>query len=108
MTERRRPLGGVTKETYIKAGGDALTYDLMAGVRSDVCEEIVSLHGELKALRENCGKCQVDLEDKFIKKAFGKWPVSIVEMVAYLVILGILIGSAILDPKGLFQHIFKL
>ena len=46
MNERRQPLGGVKKETYVHAANNdpilsaQLTYDLIVGIKSDLCHEI--------------------------------------------------------------------
>lgn len=109
--DRRRPLGGIEKATYVESGGHPLTYDLIAGLRGEVCAALLSIKentAKLKVIGDtNCFKCKNELADQYIKKAFGKWPVSVVELFVYILLIGILIGSSILDPKGLLKHIIK-
>jgi len=107
--ERRRPLGGVAKETYIASGGHPLTYDLMAGMRSEVCEGLKSVKEDTKYLKrhgvEHCVICKADLERQFIRKAFKKWPVSIVELIFYVLIIGILIGTHTVSIERIFSFL---
>ena len=111
-SDRRKPLGGIEKTTYVESGGHPMTYDLLAGLRGEVCNAIMSVKEEVEEFRnhdvQHCQSCKAELSNQYIKKAFGKWPVSIVELIAYVLITGILVGSAILDPKGLLEHFIKL
>ena len=110
--DRRKPLGGVEKETYIESGGHPLTYDLLAGMRSELCAAILSVKEDTNGFKDkgvvHCAECKEELTGQYIKKAFGKWPVSMVEFIMYVLIMGVLIGTAIIDPKGLFEHFIKL
>lgn len=62
--DRRKPLGGVSKHAYVANGGHELTYDLIAGVRSDVCFEI----NELKKVQETDRGHILTCESKFVTR----------------------------------------
>ena len=112
VKDRRKPLGGVEKQTYVDSGGHPLTYDLIAGLRSELCAAIKSVKDDTETFKQadvvSCAACREELSTKYIKKAFGKWPVSVVELFVYVLLIGIFIGSAIIDPRGLLEHFIKL
>lgn len=75
MTERRRPLGGVTKESYVHNGGHELTYDLLAGLKSDICQEIQQIKNNQDEIKASFITHVPDCEKKFVTitqaKIFG-------------------------------------
>ena len=92
MTERRKPFGGITKETFVQAGGNPIEYELMSGIKSDLCYEIKLIKEDTAAIKQQCS-CRMGMcETKFIKRVHPKIPLSIAEFTAYLVIAGVLIG----------------
>lgn len=109
--DRRKPLGGVEKSTYVDSGGHPLTYDLIAGLRSELCAAILSVKSDTVQFKKNgateCVKCKEEFTGQYIKKAFGKWPVSIVEFIFYILVVGVLIGTSIINPKELLKQFFK-
>ena len=97
MTEdRRKPFGGITRETYVESGGKGIEYDLMSGIKSDLCHEIKLIKEDTAAIKNQCAcrlsQCNAAFESKFIKKVHPKIPLSIAEFTAYLVIAGVLLG----------------
>ncbi len=107
--DRRKPLGGVEKTTYVESGGHPLTYDLVAGLRSELCAAIHFLRDDIKDFRDkdllHCKACKEELSSQYIKKAFGKWPVSIIEVIVYLLVVGMLIGSQVIDVKEVIKFL---
>ena len=90
--DRRKPLGGVEKETYVNTGGNPLTFDLIVGMKSDLCHEIKLIQKDTDAIKSQCSCRMGQCELKFIKRVHPKIPLSIAEFTAYLVIAGILVG----------------
>ena len=96
MTERRKPFGGITKETFVQAGGNLIEYELMSGIKSDLCYEIKLIKEDTAAIKGQCScrmaECNANFDSRFIKRVHPKIPLSIAEFTAYLVIAGVLIG----------------
>jgi len=59
MPDRRQPLGGISKETYVHHGGNDITYELIRGMKSDLCYEIRDLKEKVDEIREQIN-CNVD------------------------------------------------
>jgi len=96
MTERRKPFGGVTKETYVANGGNPLQYELMQGLKADLCYEIKKIKENTDSIKAQCScrvsECKAGFDSRYIKKVHPKIPLSIAEFTAYLVIAGVLLG----------------
>ena len=63
MPDRRQPLGGVTKDAYVHGGGHELTYDLLSGIKSDLCWELKQTRAEIAEIKLDAS-CRPDTCDK--------------------------------------------
>jgi len=90
--DRRQPLGGVKKETYIHSGGHELTYDLIAGMKSDLCHEIKLIKADTEAIKLQCScrvsGCKAAFDKRYLKKVHDKVPVSLYGLIFYCVFTG--------------------
>ena len=57
--DRRQPLGGISKETYVHHGGNEITYELISGMKSDLCHEIRKIKKTADEIKDNM-LCNVD------------------------------------------------
>ena len=99
--DRRQPLGGVTKEAFVHGGGNELTYDLLRGIKSDLCYELKrtqEMLGDVKAFQVvQPGLC----DTKFVTRK--QFFVGVGFVGTFLTGFGILNWKEILS---LFKHIF--
>lgn len=109
--DRRQPLGGVRKDTYVHSGGHELTYDLIAGIKSDLCHEIKKIYEDTTAIKAQCScrleQCKEDFDKRYIRKAWEKLPLSKSELIAYLVFIGVLIGLGIIEFTNVIKWVPK-
>lgn len=132
MKDRRKPLGGVDKDTFVKSAGDPvlnaeLTYDLLAGIKSDLCHELQTANakidynrevvaGKINEIKTQCecrmAECLQQNDRRYLQRfsMFGKiFPISPVGFLVifagfwFLVGLGILEISDVLDIKGIIR-----
>lgn len=102
--DRRAPLGGVDKETYVHSAENAvlnaeLTYNLLSGLKSDVCSEIKHVKEDLKECKLH-GGCQfADCQHMFIKKVHPRIPLSMPELIFFILTLGTLVGLGYITLK---------
>ena len=101
MNDRRQPLGGVSKDAYLHTGGHELTFDLIAGMKSDLCHEIKLIKQDTDFIKSQCScrlvECKADFDKRYIKKVWEKLPVSKAELIAYLLFIGVLIGLGMIE-----------
>ena len=88
MNERRKPLGGVLKSTYVHSGGHELTYDLIAGIKSDLCHEIRLIQEDTAEIKSQCSCRMGACNKKFVTRAQVYWATIII--CSFLSGLGIL------------------
>ena len=98
MTEnRRQPLGGVSKHAFTESGGHELTFDLIAGLKSDLCHEIK----KIQCQPEKCDK-------KFIKRWSEKIPLSMPSVLGIIAGACGLVGYGALKWETVLKWIMKL
>jgi len=107
--EHKKPLGGVLKETYIHAGGHELTYDLLAGMKADLCSEIKKIKTDTEAIKQHCacrvGQCESHFNKRYIKVAISKGPfaVSWIEIILMAAIAGVMVGIGVIGWDEIFK-----
>jgi len=101
MTDRRTPLGGVDKDTFVDSAHDPalnakLTFDLISGIKSDLCHEIKLIKADTEVIKLQCAcraaECKATYDMRYIKRVHPKIPLSIAEFIFYLVTVGALFG----------------
>lgn len=109
MNDRRKPLGGVDKSTFVHSFGDArlnaeFTYDLISGLRSDICFKMDSIKEAMAKEKKQCFECQ----QQFVKKMKLKnnfLPISKIAFYAICAIILISIGAGIIGPMEIVKLI---
>jgi len=112
MTERRAPLGGVDKETFVHSAKDPdyhaeLAFNLLSGLKSDLCHEIKLIGSDVAAIKKQCScrvaECKADFDKRYVKRFSEKIPFSKGEVVVYAIIFGALIGLGYIAVDKIFK-----
>ena len=95
MNDRRRPLGGVEKDTFVHSAEDPqknaeLTYDLLFGMKSEICFALDEIKQQCTCRADQCGKRFEKLENR------KKWDFSV------SAIMGLVGGAAAMIGKIAF------
>lgn len=101
MNERRAPLNGVSKDTYVESHSDSklnaqLTYDLFTGLRNDLCRKIDGVSCQFK-----------ECNDIFIRKSHPRIPLSWPGLLGLIGGIGVLIGLGAVNWEKILPIISK-
>lgn len=86
--DRRQPLGGISKETYVHHGGNDITYELIRGLKSDLCHEIKLIQADTAVIKSNCACREKACKKKYVTRTQVYIATGII--CAFLVGLGII------------------
>ena len=108
MNDRRQPLGGISKETFVNAQDEMLYRGLQYDILSCIDSKIQFNSGQIKQINDKCPKdCIVDFDRRYVRKVWEKLPVSKVELIAYLLFIGILIGMKVIPFTAIAKWLPK-
>ena len=104
MTDRRKPLGGVTKDSFVHSWSNPeenakLTYDLLNGLASDLCYKFSQTDKKVDDLKIDFENHPADCEGRFIK-SFAKFrglQLSLYNFLVLVLVFGVLIGLGVLE-----------
>lgn len=87
--DRRQPLGGISRETFVNASDERhyrqLEYDILSCIDSKIqrnANEILKINNKCPA------ECIIDFDRRYLKKVHERIPMSLYELVAYCLVLG--------------------
>lgn len=107
MNDRRKPLGGVDKDTFVHSAEDAqlnaeLTYNLLAGMRSDLCFKFEEIKQEVADIKIQCScrleQCNKDFVHR-MKIKDKSLPISRATFFFGCAMCLVLIGAGIWQPE---------
>ena len=109
MTEdRRQPLGGITRETFVNPRSDTHERELLFDVLSCIDSKIQHNAGSIEKINEKCpGDCLVMFDKRYIQRVWEKLPVSKYELIAYLLFIGALIGMKVIPYTAIAKWLPK-
>ena len=109
MTEdRRQPLGGITKETFVNAQDESLYRGLQYDIMACIDSKIQFNSAQITKINMKCpNDCIVEFDKRYIKRAWEKLPVSKSELVTYLVVAGVLLGLGLIEFTGIVKWLPK-
>lgn len=107
--DRREPLGGVKKETFVHSADDPrnnaeMTYDLIAGVKSDLCHELKAIRKIIETMETTSTGRKQSCDTEYIKRAkIGGYslPVSWFPIIVAGGLFCIAIGYGLLEWKSI-------
>ena len=93
MNDRRQPLGGITKETFVNAQDETLYRGLQYDILSCIDSKIQLHTGEIKKMNDKCPQdCIIGFDKRYVQRFSEKLALSRSELIAYVFIIGSLFG----------------
>ena len=106
--DRRRPLGGITRETFVNPMSDTHERELLFDVLSCIDSKIQMNTGQIAEINQKCpNDCLVIFDNRYIKRAWEKLPLSKVELIAYILFIGVLIGLGLIEFNAITKWLPK-
>ena len=105
--DRRKPLGGVQKETFVSSADNPhlnaeFTYDLIAGLRSDLCHKI-------DEIKSGCLYRDTECHKIYVPRLIRKLPLTPMEIMILLGGAGVLVGIGVWgNVKIVKKHLSQL
>ena len=91
--DRRQPLGGISKETFVNAQDETLYRGLQYDILSCIDSKIQLNSGEIKKMNAKCpNDCIISFDKRYVRRFSEKLPLSRSELIAYVFIVGALFG----------------
>jgi hypothetical protein len=108
----KKPLGGVDKETFVHSADNPvvnaeLTYNLLIGLKYDVCRELKVITEQLDRMHKTCGHrmemCENVFDSRYVRRWSEKMPLSVMEVILAFISLGFAIGFGVLTWKDIIR-----
>jgi hypothetical protein len=108
MDDRRQPLGGISRETFVNPKSDTHERELLFDVLSCIDSKIQHNAGQISEINSKCpNDCLTMFDKRYIRKVWEKLPVSKVELIAYLLFIGVLIGLGMIEFNAIAKWLPK-
>ena len=106
--DRRQPLGGISRQTFVNPKSDTHERELLYDVLSCIDSKIQFNSAQITKINMKCpNDCIVEFDKRYIKRAWEKLPVSKSELVTYLVVAGVLLGLGLIEFTGIVKWLPK-
>jgi len=108
MTERKAPLGGVDKETFVESAKDAghnarLTYNVFEALY----DEMKKIGDDVSSIKQQCScrvaECKAEFDMRYLRRFSKNIPFSTSEIVVYSIMFGILVGLGYIAIDKIFK-----